>query len=162
MSESQLHNIIKESVKEVLSELDARTYASARDKASARGQFRRASDFHDAAVDSFNKQQGFDIEDRWNNEYSRDTLSMKPDGSVDSRLQHDTGFTYLDDRRHYNPHTGTIDNMLYVDRYQDDNPSYGQNERTFKAKYSKMPSQYQVAKQMADGSGQYVKGKGWK
>lgn len=54
LTESDLHNMIKEAI----NELDWRTYASAAKKANDRGED-RSMDFADAATDSFNKEFGY-------------------------------------------------------------------------------------------------------
>ena len=55
LTESQLHNVITESVKQVLSELDWKTYANAAKKASERGED-RAYDFADAATNALGRK----------------------------------------------------------------------------------------------------------
>ena len=46
LTESQLHKLIKESVKQVLSELDWKTYANAANKRQAQGHWNRAVYFY--------------------------------------------------------------------------------------------------------------------
>lgn len=59
LTESQLHQVIKESVKQVLSELDWKTYANAARKANSNGDDRlRASLFGVAAEREFRKKHG--------------------------------------------------------------------------------------------------------
>lgn len=80
LTESQLHNVIRESVKQVLSELNWKTYANAERKMSKRGNTaywrengevfpndirkatnarQRASRLGDAAKDAFNREYGY-------------------------------------------------------------------------------------------------------
>ena len=80
LTESDLHNIVKEFVNKVLTELDWKTYASASDKARERGtnywrskgetnlqnllrkatsSQHRADRFGDAAKDAFNRDYGY-------------------------------------------------------------------------------------------------------
>ncbi len=47
LTESQLHSIIKESVKQVLSELDWKTYANAANKRQAQGNWQSADSLRD-------------------------------------------------------------------------------------------------------------------
>ena len=61
LTESDLHRIIKESVKNVLNELDWRTYQSAAQKAGTNGDFNREAKFRRAASNSFNRQNGYGI-----------------------------------------------------------------------------------------------------
>lgn len=58
LTESQLHNIISESVKSVLNELDARTLASAADKAKERSDA-RFNKFRNGAIDRWNDEYGY-------------------------------------------------------------------------------------------------------
>lgn len=67
LTESQLHNIISESVKDILSELDWRTYQSAYEKDTdpnypkKPGRRGRASDFRQATTNAFNRQNGYGL-----------------------------------------------------------------------------------------------------
>ncbi len=65
LSESQLCDVIKESVKQVLSELDWKTYANATKKAIAKRD-KRVNLFQDAEDKEFNKKYGFDDHDERN------------------------------------------------------------------------------------------------
>ena len=58
LTESKLHSVIKESVKQVLSELDWKTYDSAMRKAAAKKDFDRAGRFGSASKDAFNRDFG--------------------------------------------------------------------------------------------------------
>ena len=60
LTESDLKNIIKESVNNILSELDWKTYQNARGKAIKRGEYDRALKFGDAAQKSFSKEYDTD------------------------------------------------------------------------------------------------------
>ena len=67
LTESQLHNIISESVQEILSELDWRTYQSAFEKdedpnyPKKSRRHGRSSDFRQAANNAFNRQNGYGL-----------------------------------------------------------------------------------------------------
>lgn len=100
LTESDLHNIIKESVNNILSELDWKTYQSASDKSLSRAgselnqqnidydkvqkYLKRAKDFDDEATFQFNKDYDYNDKGR-NNEYYKTTLD---------------DFDYLDDNYH--------------------------------------------------------------
>lgn len=60
LSESQLHRVIKESVKQVLSELDWKTYANAASKRYNQGKYDNAEELGKAARDAFNRDYGYD------------------------------------------------------------------------------------------------------
>ena len=59
LTESDLHNIVKESVNKILSEMDWKTYANAAQKSYARGED-RANRFASAADKAFNRDYGTD------------------------------------------------------------------------------------------------------
>ena len=67
LTESQLHNIISESVQEILSELDWRTYQSAYEKdedpnyPKKSRRHGRSSDFRQAATNAFNRRNGYGL-----------------------------------------------------------------------------------------------------
>lgn len=56
LRESDLHKVIKESVKQCLTELDWKTYQNARRKANERGEYDRAMRFGNASDKSFNDE----------------------------------------------------------------------------------------------------------
>ena len=60
LSENDLHNIITESVKRVLNELDSQTYYNAAAKAGDLGQYDRQTDFNQHGDNVINKELGFD------------------------------------------------------------------------------------------------------
>ena len=62
LTESQLNRVIKESVKQVLSETDWRTYYSAYEKADKRPRDPRTYKFQQAAINAFNRQNGYGLE----------------------------------------------------------------------------------------------------
>ena len=125
LTESKLRNIIKECVKNTLNELDARTYASARDKAKEKQQFDRADRFNKAAVDSYNRDYGDNYYNNSNRQYFGVNRKMNYDGTVDDIIKQDTGFTYSTDKSHYNPYDDTTKFDLYVDSYGGDNQYAG-------------------------------------
>ena len=63
LTESQLHNLIKESARQILSELDWKTYANAAKKRYSQGDFDKFHDLRRASEDAFNKKYGYN--DEW-------------------------------------------------------------------------------------------------
>ena len=59
LTESELKRVITESVKNIISELDWKTYANAHKKAIDNRDYKRADRFQDAAVDKYNDEYGF-------------------------------------------------------------------------------------------------------
>lgn len=136
LTESDLNNVIKESVKKILNELDPRTYASAAQKLQAKGgrdsnyrlNSKRGNNLANYAAQQFNKQYGntddeLDMSYDSNNGYDVQGNSsfMKPNGEVK-----------VDNKRQ------TINNIPQSTR-----------------------NAYNVAQQMQNGNGQYIKGQGW-
>lgn len=165
LTESQLHKIIKESVKEILSEgslneLDPRTYASYAQKRAAQGGLRnqwKAANGQQAAVNA------------WNNQYGDNTYSSNNLGSHSEQ-------TFMGNN--YNVQTNTNDNGVYGDErtnsqrnYDPHNDSYNfeRNQYDYYGNQSNMQKQgngaatkgERVARQMAQGNGKYIKGQGW-
>lgn len=60
ITESDLHRVIKESVKSILSELDWKTYASAAEKTYNNDDYERAEKFSNASTNKFNKKYGYE------------------------------------------------------------------------------------------------------
>ena len=97
ISENKLRNTIKESVQQILSELDWKTYANAAKKSSSLGDKERAAKFRDAAIDSFNSEYGYDdkdttlglksaYDDKWNEwRPSKDGQTISP---LDDKTPH--------------------------------------------------------------------------
>lgn len=109
LNESQLHNMISESVKQVLSELDWKTYASAADKERDKQLYdtriiKRLDAFNDAASKALSKKYNKKLEttsQTWNPKYrfvkSLDdywALGSDPTGPDDD---------YIENERHPNP-----------------------------------------------------------
>ena len=63
LTESQLRGIVKESVKQVISELDWKTYANAAKKRYAQKNYDKFHDLRRASEDAFNKKYGYN--DEW-------------------------------------------------------------------------------------------------
>ncbi len=56
LTESDLHRIIKESVNNIITELDWKTYANAANKRQAQGNWQSADRLRDQMVNSFNNK----------------------------------------------------------------------------------------------------------
>lgn len=101
LTESDLHNLVKESVNKILTELDWRTMASASKKAKERGDDREEK-FAKGATDAFNKTHGIDrtFKDTYSSGREKSTLNydIRPDG-YDDYYTHKT----LDTPRHKAP-----------------------------------------------------------
>lgn len=174
LTESDLHNIVKESVnkilKEAVNELDPRTYASYADKRRAQGQDDKAWQGTVAARDAYNKQ------------YGTNDSHYGEDGSYHSTGHYMRGndYTVTDAEQNvysdgkgtrargyqqeYNPYNDTYD-------YEDWNKSIYDDQSKPVKRNSLSDSPYvsaikdprhKIAQQMAKGNGEYIKGKGWK
>lgn len=215
LTESDLHRVIKESVNKILNELDARTYASYAQKRAAQGQYAKAVEGQNAAVDAWNQQYGRSnntpngfvqqtkdgTHGQWNG-YDHDSYRMKlkskdPEKKIDWnspdywedtynnnaysterwQSQNYPGPNNMDDQETYttyDPHADKTNSTTYGRmkyntvgspghmRYNDPNmgdysgkPIRGQNN------WASGLEGDSVAKQMAQGTGKYVKGKGW-
>lgn len=156
LTESKLRGMIQEAVSSALNELDGRTYASARDKAMQRGEIGRANRFHKAGVDAWNRDYGYKKKEDF------DGGTIRKERHMDDRF-----YPFTDDQYMNN----NIWDWDTVDYNGDDYPevhynNYG-NGRNFGTnrmdKSSNLKKKYiRTAKEMNDGSGTYVKGKGWK
>lgn len=149
LTESDFYRVITESVNKVLNELDARTYASARDKAWERGET-RAADFGNAAVDAWNR----DYEDRDSDDNVENGRWMDRAGNV---------VTYSRDKttpQNFEQAVDFYDDMKRVN-YTDKNGYEMDWEYPLKDR-KRLPKHFRAAREMAKGNGKYIKGKGWK
>ena len=80
LTESDLHNIIKESVNTILNELDWRTYQSAAQKAGTNGDFKRETKFRHAATNAFNRQNGYGLKNVPNGDGIGDNMTFSKNG----------------------------------------------------------------------------------
>lgn len=156
LTESDLHRIVEESVNRVLSEmqlneLDPRTYASYAQKRANQGYGGRAAHGINAAVKAWNKEYGSHNP----NSYIRDKNGYEHEASETQRLYNS------DDTNPY--HTGK--KITYEPWKEIESWEYDDNHNPKYKSYSSMAGlgNYgsKVARQMSDGSGTYVKGKGW-
>ena len=176
LKESQLRNIIKECIINVLNEgqlneLDPRTYASYAQKRAAQGQAAKATAGRMAARDAWNKQYGYDdsqyngFGDRFdskqymgdaNDEYSVHTSNQQFNGN--------NGYVNANGRSGaetvYNPNTNTAQRSNW--QYDASGKEISNNTQNIKgipsAPYGSKPQiGRQVAQQMAQGTGHFNK-----
>lgn len=154
LTESDLHNMISEAVKVALNELDPRTYASAAIKAiNNRDSKGRGTKFYKAAIDSWNNEYGGDYfitdENGVNHEYQGRMAPMEW-YSTDFHLGGDD-YDYSEKISGGNKLPSHSDGFDALRTAKEKSPHY---ERYLKGK--------NVARQMRDSSGQYIKGKGYR
>ena len=180
LKESELHNIICESIKEIISELDWKTYANAAKKRQAQGNFQSADSLRQQMVNSFNnKYATSDSEyDNYNGistnksaSFQMDNGSMGYPGSLKftSQINQSNGEIpqYID--RNYR--TGLEKDMY--NQLPSQGQWYGQNGMTDDDKNTKQqPSWSSKVRDKAmqgvydtdryhNGQAKYVKGQGW-
>ena len=181
LSEAELHQIVKESVnkllKEVqLNELDPRTYASYAAKRQAQGQTNKAKDGEDAAIQAWNKQYGkkdtgtYDnVDDYGDRERIMRNNPYNNKGKYEVTTQYkDRGLGHLSTYRPTMDYNWDSDTEGYETQGKGYRPTqylgiddkgtrhYARREQSQQALQG-----YEVAKQMANNSGKYIKGKGW-
>ena len=181
VSEAQLHQIVKESVNKLLkedqlNELDPRTYASYAAKRQAQGQTNKAKDGEDAAIQAWNKQYGkkdtgtYDnVDDYGDRERIMRNNPYNNKGKYEVRTQYkDRGLGHLSTYRPTMDYNWDSDTEGYETQGKGYRPTqylgidnkgtrhYARREQSQQALQG-----YEVAKQMANNSGKYIKGKGW-
>lgn len=155
LTESKLRNMIQEAVSSALNEMDPRTWASARDKAMQRGQFGRGLKFHGYGVKTWDDEYGtyrpvkIDGGEMFKERYMDDAYYPN-DPSLNNNV-HDEEDVYFDDGNYENHKTNYVNNRNYGVYNQYMGLQNNLNNRGIR-----------VAKEMNDGSGTYIKGKGWK
>ena len=182
LTESQLHNVIKESVKQVLSELDWKTYANAAKKREAQGNWQSADNLRDQMVHSFNDKYGeSDYEYDYNNgspikksaTFQMDNGAMGPKGGLkfDSEItqtgrggfkvpqyinrRYRSGLEGYDDDDYPQGQWYYQQGMTDADKKAKQQPSWSNKVRD-----KAMQGVYDVDKYY-NGQSKYVKGKGW-
>ena len=197
LTESDLHRIVKESVKKVLkeaqlNELDPRTYASYADKRQEQGQTAKANAGRQAAANAWNqKYQNMYTVDKNGNKttYNNDDMTQKDliynDGKVTNNQNvksygrmamdknmdvHNTKFVrgnnYFDkdggdyEQYHsvYSPTSKWEGQTHNVVLNKNGNKDFDDYQTDFDPRQSEATN---VARQMGQGTGNYVKGKGW-
>ena len=160
LNESQLHNMISESVKHVLSELDWKTkmnYAQGRarqgdeayrrgDEQSARKYWDKASDGTSAARDEFRKKYNPNGEDA----YRIDNAYHGPYGTRISTI-YEPG---IRGARYVSKNGGKLIGDIGGDEYE-------LQRYEGKPTYDKVQKMNQDVRDYKSGKSQYVKGKGW-
>lgn len=191
LTESDLHRIVKESVNKVLSEaineLDPRTYASYADKRAKQAANQEKGSWEQYKLQNKANNGKVAARNAWNKKYSQDnshnngfgdrfssSLSMPyNDYTVrkDDLEQSERDNNYVYGNNEYNPYNDTTHRNFK-------NYSYGENGQNIKnqqqfdyegdsarnaiGRYgSKEREATEVAKQMAQGNGKYIKGQGW-
>ena len=134
IKESQLREMIAESVKKVLKELDARTYASYADKRAEQGNYRQAEQGRQAARNAWNNKYAYD--DNYAHGYSKENM-------IDTS---DSPYTVHSQSMSRDALGNAISNNV--------NQVNPKNDK-------RTADRYRVAQQMAQGNGKYVKGQGW-
>lgn len=182
VSESQLHQIVRESVnkllKEVqLNELDPRTYASYAAKRQAQGQTNKAKDGEDAAIQAWNKQYGKKDTGTYDkvDDYGDRERIMRSDPFYGNKGKYEVTTQYTDrGLGHLSTYRPTMDYNWDTDTggYRTQGNGYrptqylgidnkGTRHYARREQSQQALQGYEVAKQMANNSGKYIKGKGW-
>ena len=140
LNEDSLHRLIEGCVREALNELDPRTYASYADKRASQGQEGKAEEGRSHAKDAWNREYGLNADAEWTPELER--LKMDTSTFNNYNVDHKYPKSMGGGTEHYYPYrnkfSGERKNELYSN-----------------------PKAYNVAKQMSQGNGKYVKGQGW-
>ena len=145
LTESQLHNIIAESVSQLLMELDPRTYASYADK--RRQQAQQSTDYGDISKFADKAEKGEQAaRNAWNKKYAYDYTQRN-------------GLNYQYGRREmiktndspYTTHMQSFTNGVYGD----------EPKQSVSINRNGTEDADRIARQMRDGTGNFIKGKGW-
>lgn len=172
LTESELHNMVSEGIKQVLSELDWKTYMNAADKQKKAGdysKYNRSQDFKKAAERNFNDQFGYEDEDSYYkmrvDGEPMNTYPYKPkDVHTQARVRRDKNTNAYDDVINYD-----YDEPSYENGYNGE-PSgyYNLNHKDIDNYYDKLDDLSPIAKRGNDeisdyrnGNYVYQKGKGW-
>lgn len=181
LKESELRRMIAESVKGMLNELDPRTYASYAQKRQQQAQqmpkgsfeqaklMDKASTGQLAARDAWNKQYGYDktqYGDDYAGTYKHQQLAMAGNDynvtnhniNVKTRGSHGDTNSYI--TNNYNPYTDTTTSNL-TNKDAIDNRTLSDNTMQVQGNLGINKKAANVARQMAQGNGNYIKGKGW-
>lgn len=175
LTEGDLHNFIGESIKNVLSELDWKTYASAarkNDEFRANNphtahQWNRSYDFRNAARDAFDKKYGLEgqYDKRYGGEKGAINLDSMDDFSVSGSRDHDFG----DENPHRLNH-----NVYHMSKKYGQDGGYGRT-RMWDYAHDTTPEDFYGDEEMGrkfrdaekdaedfnSGKSHYVNGKGW-
>lgn len=173
LTESQLHNIIAESVKKALNELDARTYANYARKREEQGQHEKAEAGRKAAIDAWNRK--YRKSTTTNNQplgggkyWCRNTdVEMndfyEPEEHIHTYFEDGTG-RRIYNRNTYNPvnRKYTVVSNLDVNGKHVDTQKHSYNDDVDMNDPNPIRAERnRVAREMATGTGTYIPGKGW-
>lgn len=163
LTESDLHRVIKESVNNILSELDWKTYQNARHEAIKKGDYDKSLNFGSAAQKEFNKKYGTE-------DVRGDIYLNRVSANSDSYPYHTLERMYNYDEKGnftqpYNYDSTKAFGLL--DKY-DEEGRYKRSKNPSLKRFFNNPKQekaYKTAsKEMDDyvmGNYEYQKGKGW-
>lgn len=164
LTESDLHRVIKESVKHVISELDWKTYVNAANKRQAQGKQENANQLLGAANKSFNKKH-------FNNQIGEyDWWANNPDDNYEAQawgyINHDEG-TVNDHRRMLQGNRSGTEIYTANKNGISKTPSYGNDKNV---RFDQVSPQYrgQVNRAVNDinnyysGNSEYLNGYGWR
>lgn len=164
LTESKLQQIVSETVKKVLSELDWRTYASAAQKSEENGDTERSNKFRQAAQNSFNRQNGYGLK---NVPYGDNKGAVQGDinGSYAATITPQDMSTYA--RKNDNGTNQTIFTPNIKGskiKSGDVVGSYNNTTDNFNTDKNLVSAQQKGDKQVRDfysGKSNYISGKGW-
>jgi len=165
LTESDLHKIVKNSVKRILkesqlNELDPRTYASYAQKRKAQGQYDKARKGYDAAIDAFDDQYGSTtMYPRYNRGENNFNYHMFDDFTTAASQKGADGRPDAEMINRRNPQSLYVQGSHLSNRGGAHRDDYGKFTNKNQAIIDKGEN---VANQMYHGDGRYVKGKGWK
>ena len=172
LTESELRNMIAESVKGMLNELDPRTYALYADKRQQqadnsanpndRAKYQqKANQGVEAAQNAWNQQYGFNY-----NNGQNDWAERKMGGN--NKFTHNNGSKYGINYRGERPNLDggyAHTNMAYNPKTNQEWTGDGRGNSTVRQSSREQEygdnGAYSVARQMEQGNGTYVKGQGW-
>jgi hypothetical protein len=147
LTEGDLHRIVRQCVNEALNELDARTYASYADKRKAQGQYNKAQKGRQAAVNA------------WNRDYSQGDYMDEFYHVKKNNWSEPNGITNVH-RETYVPALDKTDHSL--EHYDDDCTRHTDDVWRNSGYQGTNTKGAYVARQMANGEGNYIKGQGWR
>lgn len=180
-TEAQLKSVIKQTINEVLNELDWRTYQNASQKAYQKGgklygdernkAYRQGDRFRRAATNSFNRLNGYGLKNvPYGDGDNNQMQTTKNDFYVGGNIYTSQGDNFNTMSGHVN-NDGEIDTAYNTQSYNKNTKNFGNNiesDNDVKKAHTLNPAlkmkQMKGDKQVRDyfnGKSKYVKGKGW-
>lgn len=166
LTEGDLHRIIKESVETILkeaqlNELDPRTYASYAQKRAAQGDQMKANAGVEAAQNKWNQMYGSEYDNG-----SHDWGYTKMGGqNFSNNFGSNYGINHKSERPNWDGKGYKHTNMAYNPKTNQEWVGDGKgNSKTYQSERERELGDngaYRVAREMENGSGKYIKGKGW-